>query len=124
LALQHLTESYDAMVGALLEPLDVWLPTDFAFHAAIAAASGTHRLPHMLAGVWLQHQAFLQRMDRGGVDPSTREQRLETLPRHERILTAIRARDEAGSDQAVRLLLGDRREIVLVKFREMGLGPV
>ena len=124
LALQHLTERYDAMVGALLEPLDVWLPIDFAFHAAIAAASGAHRLPHTLAGVWLQHQAFLRRMDRGGVDPSTREQRLETLPKHERILTAIRARDEAGSDEAVRLLLGGRRDIMLAKFREMGFGTV
>ena len=123
-ALQHLTESYDAMVGALLEPLDVWLPIDFAFHAAVAAASGAHRLPHMLAGVWLQHQAFLRRMDRGGVDPSTRDQRLETLRTHERILTAIRAGDETGSDEAVRLFLGDRRDSILGKFREMGFGTV
>ena len=123
-ALQHLTARYDAMVGALLEPLDVWLPIDFAFHAGIAAASGTHRLPHLLAGVWIQQQAFLRRMDRGGVDPSTREQRLETLPQHERILAAIRARDEAGSDETVRAFIRARRDSMLGKFRAQGFGPV
>jgi DNA-binding GntR family transcriptional regulator len=123
-AIQRLSDGYDAMVGAILEPLDVWLPIDFAFHAAVAAASGGHRLPYMLAGLWLQHQAFLRRMDRGGVDPSTREQRLETLPKHERILAAIRARDEAEGDRAVRDLLAVRRDVMLVKFREMGLGTV
>lgn len=123
-ALQRLDESYDAMVAAILEPIDVWLPIDFAFHAAIAAASGAHRLPHVLANVWVQQQAFLRRMHRGGVDPSTREQRLETLPRHERILKAIHAGDEEASAQAVREFLETRREIMLAKFLEKGFGKV
>ncbi len=123
-ALQRVSEAFDAMVAALREPLDVWLPIDFAFHAAIAAASGTHRLPYMLGSVLVQHQAFLRRMDRGGVDPSTREQRLDTLPKHERIVTAIRAHDPDGSDAAVRRLLVERRDLMLDRFLAMGLGTV
>lgn len=123
-AFRGLSTAYEDMVGALEASLDVWLAVDFAFHASIAAASGGHRLPRMLAGIWLQQQAFLRRMHRGGVDPSTREQRLETLPKHEQILAAIRAQDVAASDAAVRHLVRGRREIMLAKFLEMGFGAI
>lgn len=123
-AIRVLAESYEAMSGAILRPYDEWLDIDFAFHAALAAASGTRRLPHILSGVWLQHKAFLRRMDRSGVDQGTRELRAEVLPKHERMLVAVRNHDPVAADAAVRDLLDPRRAGVLESFRVGGLGTV
>ena len=123
-AIRVLADCYEAMVGAVLRPYDEWLDIDFAFHAALAAASGTRRLPHILGGVWLQHIAFLRRMDRAGVDPSTSEKRLADLRKHERMVTAVRSHDPAAADEAVRALLDPRRAEVLERFRIGGLGTV
>lgn len=122
--IQVLSDRYDAMVGALLVPYDEWLDADFAFHAALAAASGTRRLPHILNSVWLQHMAFLRRMDRGGVDESTPERRRGVLPYHERILAAVRSHDPKAADAAVRGFLDPRRAEVLDRFRVAGLGTI
>jgi len=122
LVLSTLVARYEALVNAFLAPVDTWLPIDFEFHAAIAAASGAHRLPHILSGVLIQHQAFLRRLDRSGVDTSSREQRLETLATHEPILKAIQSRDVRASDQAMRDFLVGRRDVIHGKYLEMGLG--
>jgi DNA-binding GntR family transcriptional regulator len=122
--LKDLSDCLEVMRAAIREPLDVWLPADFAFHAAIARASGAHSLPHLLAHVWAQNQAFLRRMDRLGVDPSDSTQRLGTLPVHEEILAAIRSRDEDAAGRVVWNFIRARRDIMLAKLQGGGVGNI
>jgi DNA-binding GntR family transcriptional regulator len=106
------------------EALDITLPVDFAFHRSIAVASGRPRPLHILAGVWIQHQALIRRMDRIGADPTTPEQRKQSVDDHERMCEAITSRDEAASEAAVRQHLQNRRTILMARFHERGLGSL
>lgn len=117
---QQLTDSLTAMQDAVREPVEVWLPRDFAFHSVISVASGTRRVPRLLTGVWIQHQAFLRRLDRVGAYPSTLEERLDVIRDHERILVAIGEGDPAKADAALRRHLQRRQEIVLTALRASG----
>lgn len=123
--LDTIRTSFERMKHVVIsEPLDITLPVDFAFHRAIAVASGRPRPLHILAGVWIQHQALIRRMDRIGADPPTPEQRRQSIDDHERMCTAITSRDEAASEAAVRQHLQNRRAILMARFHEHGLGSL
>jgi DNA-binding GntR family transcriptional regulator len=109
-----------AMEAAVDDPIEVWLPLDFAFHAQLSESSGARRLPHLLRGIWVQHQALLRRMALVGSYPSTKSERLDVIEDHRRILLGISSGAPADAQAAIRHHLDRRREIVMRALRERG----
>lgn len=118
--LHELEERLDAMRAAVDEPIEVWLPLDFAFHSVISDGSGARRVPRILSGIWVQHQALLRRMALVGSYPSTKVERLDVIEDHRRILLAISGRDPGAADQALRDHLDRRRAIVMQSLEQRG----
>jgi DNA-binding GntR family transcriptional regulator len=123
-AKRHLADRLEVLRSSLSEPTEAWLPLDFAFHAAVAAASERHQLPQLLSTLWIQIQAFLRRMDRVGAYPDDRQTRLAGLREHEALAAAILAGDPAGADAAVRAHLEGRRDALILRFHGTGMGSV
>src|SRR5262245_22877047 len=97
-------EAYDAMAAA--KSLAAWNDADVKFHFAILQAAGNE----LLVPLGLVIESAL-----GSMFTYTARQQGDvgrTLPGHERILVAIRARRPNAARQAVRKLLGDTSRIV------------
>lgn len=122
--IKELERRLEAMHAAVREPVQIWLPTDFAFHSMISLGSGARRAPHLLAGLWIQHQALLRRMALVGSYPSTYEERVVVLEQHRLILVAISHRDPARADAALRDHLQHNRQKVLQALHERGASGV
>lgn len=122
--LDELEQRLDEMRAAVGEPVETWLPKDFAFHSAISVGSGARRAPHLLAGVWIQHQALLRRMALVGSYPSTFEERMVVIEDHRKILLAISKSDPARADAALRAHLDQGRQKVLTALRKRGSSGV
>lgn len=119
-AMERIDAGLAAMRGGLDQPLDAWLTLDFAFHREVADASGARRIPYLLSGIWIQHHAFLRRLDRVNLYPSTRAGREAVLLEHQAIADAISGGDGAGAASAVRNHLQRRRDAVLRDLRAAG----
>lgn len=122
--IEELERRLEAMHAAVRAPVETWLPTDFAFHSMISLGSGARRAPHLLAGLWIQHQALLRRMALVGSYPSTYGERRIVLEEHRLILVAISQSDPAQADAALRAHLQHSREKVLKALRERGASGV
>jgi DNA-binding GntR family transcriptional regulator len=109
-----------AMEAAVDEPIEIWIASDFAFHAQLSESSGARRLPHLLRGIWVQHQALLRRMALVGSYPSTKSERLDVIEDHRRILHGISSRAPVEAQRAMRHHLNRRREIVMRALHERG----
>ena len=102
--LQAIEEAYDAMAAATT--LAAWNDADVRFHFAILRAAGNE----LLVPLGLVIESAL-----GSMFTYTARQKGDvgrTLPGHERILDAIRARRPEAARRAVRRLLGDTSRIV------------
>ncbi|MDJ0919903.1 MAG: FadR/GntR family transcriptional regulator [Henriciella sp.] len=89
---------------------DAHLEADFAFHAAIIAASGNVIFGQFLGVI---RKALIESFKRSSRNPT---QRRDALPRHAAVFDAIRAKDEAGAHAAMAELLGEAKSIL---FAEM-----
>lgn len=116
----ELTERMANMESAVYAPVESWLPLDFAFHELISAGSEARRVPRILAGIWVQHQALLRRMALVGSYPSTPAERLDVIEDHRRILLAISEANPASADSALRRHLDRRRSIVMTALEARG----
>ncbi len=114
----------EEMQAALREPVETWLPTDFAFHAAISAASGTRRAPHLLAGLWIQNQALLRRMALVGSYPSTLQERRIVIAEHRDIVRAIAEGDPEKAEAAARAHLQHRAAKILDSLDASGTNGI
>jgi DNA-binding FadR family transcriptional regulator len=102
--MQAIEEAYAAMAAA--KTLAAWNDADVRFHFAILQAAGNE----LLVPLGLVIESAL-----GSMFTYTARQKGDvgrTLPGHERILVAIRARRPNAARQAVRKLLGDTSRIV------------
>lgn len=120
LSIARIASSLSFMQAGLEQPLDAWLTLDFAFHREVARASGARRIPYLLSGIWIQHHAFLRRLDRVGLYPSTASGREAVMLEHKAIADAIAAGDGGGAVSAVRNHLRRRRDAVLRDLRGAG----
>jgi len=118
--LNELAARLDSMRHAVNEPIETWLPLDFAFHRSISDGSGARRVPRVLSGIWIQHQALLRRMALVGSYPSTAEERIDVIEDHRRILEAISEADPPKADAALRSHLDRRRAIVMAALEKRG----
>jgi len=121
---RRLMDRLGALRASLSVPTEAWLPLDFAFHEAIAAAAGRHQLQPLLSRLWIQIQAFLRRMDRIGAYPDDRQTRLSGIAEHEALAAAILARDPAAADAAVRAHLETHRDALISLFHGTGMTHV
>lgn len=116
-SLESLVEDMSRAVG---ESVEVWLPLDFEFHAAIASGSGARRAPHLLSGLWNQNQALLRRMHLGGSYPSTRKVRTAVLAEHRAVIDAIRDRKPGRAACAARSHIQERKGSILMSLQQSG----
>jgi DNA-binding FadR family transcriptional regulator len=102
--LMAIEQAYEAMAAA--KTLAAWNDADVKFHFAILQAAGNE----LLVPLGLVIESALGSMFR--YTASQKGDVGRTLPDHERILIAIRARRPNAARQAVRKLLGDTSRIV------------
>ena len=119
-ARQQLESALDVLDGARTDPIDVYLKKDLGFHQLIAEATGLRRVPQMLKGVYIQHQALLTRLDRVQSYPVSPSERKIANLEHRQILLALVAGDTNEAEAAVREHLGGRLEVVLTGLNANG----
>lgn len=120
LGIAALESALDSMRRGLDSASEEWLTLDLVFHRQLAAASAARRVSYLLSGIWIQHHAFLRRLDRVGTYPPTVGGRKDVIREHEKILEKVAARDAPGAAQAVSEHLETRRAAVLGALSRAG----